>query len=131
MREPGARKIKRLIVQMPNPRGQQRDKPFRDALRMEAALAEKGELSPAPEGSLRWIARRQLIRAGEETAAAREVADRLDGKVPQAVVGDDEYPPIRLSALSDDELDQLEKLLAAAESRAEPGDGADREADLG
>lgn len=80
---------------MVNPvsRGQQRDKPFRDALRMEATLAEDDEPSPAPKGSLRWIARQMLNRAGEETAAAREVADRLDGKVPQGVIGGDNDDP--------------------------------------
>ena len=31
-------------------------------------------------------------------AAIKEVADRLDGKVPQAVVGDDEHDPINLVA---------------------------------
>ena len=83
---------------MANPRGQQRDKPYRDALRLEAALAEKGEDTPAPKGSLRWIARQQLIRAGEDTAAAKEVADRLDGKVAQAVIGGEEdEAPIQLT----------------------------------
>lgn len=77
---------------MANPRGQQRDKPFRDALRMEAALAERGEDTPAPKGSLRWIARQLLNRAGEETAAAKEIGDRLDGKPAQAIVGDEEGP---------------------------------------
>jgi hypothetical protein len=66
-------------------RGQQRDKPFRDALRMEAALAEKGEQSPAQPGSLRYIARQLLERAGTETAATKEVGDRLDGKPAQSV----------------------------------------------
>lgn len=76
---------------MPRPAGSQnKDKPFRDALRMEAALAERGEETPAPRGSLRWIARQMLIRAGEETAAAREIGDRLDGKPSQAIVGGDE-----------------------------------------
>lgn len=28
--------------------------------------------------------------------AIKEIADRLDGKVPQAVVGDDEFDPVRL-----------------------------------
>lgn len=79
---------------MANPRGQQRDKPFRDALRVEAALAEKGEPTPAPPGSLRFIARALLDRAAIETIATKEVADRLDGKVPQAVVGDNEHDPI-------------------------------------
>jgi hypothetical protein len=79
---------------MANPNGQLRDKPFRDALRMEATLADQGEDTPAPKGSLRWIARQMLNRAGEETAAAREVADRLDGKVPQAIGGADDLPPV-------------------------------------
>ena len=83
------------------PRGQQRDKPFRDALRMEAALAEKGELTPAQPGSVRYAARKLLERAGEETAAFREAADRLDGKVPQAMVGDDEHPPVVPENVSD------------------------------
>lgn len=77
----------------PNSRGQQRDKPFRDALRMEAKLAEDGEETPAKPGSLRFIARSLLIRAGDETVAAKEVGDRLDGKVPQGVIGGDEDDP--------------------------------------
>lgn len=80
----------------PTSRGQQRDKPFRDALRMEAALLEKGEPSPAPEGSLRHIARELLLRASKDTPTAREVADRLDGKPAQAIVGDDDAEPIRV-----------------------------------
>jgi hypothetical protein len=83
----------------PTSRGQQRDKPYRDALRMEAALAERGEECPAPKGSLRYIARKQLERAGEDTSAAKEVADRLDGKVPQSVVGDDEADPITVRTI--------------------------------
>jgi hypothetical protein len=67
-----------------------KDKPFRDAIRMEAALAEQGEDTPAHPGSLRYIARQLLIRASQETAAAREIGDRLDGKPAQAIVGGDE-----------------------------------------
>jgi len=70
-----------------------KDKPFRDALRIEAALAESGGETPANKGSLRWIARQLLIRAGEETAAAREIGDRLDGKPAQAIIGGDEDDP--------------------------------------
>jgi len=72
---------------------QNKDKPFREAIRMEAALAENGEESPAAKGSLRWIARQLLIRAGDETAAAREIGDRLDGKPAQAIVGGEEDDP--------------------------------------
>jgi hypothetical protein len=34
-----------------------------------------------------------------DTQAIREVADRLDGKVPQALVGDDEHPPIGVTQI--------------------------------
>lgn len=70
---------------MANPRGQQRDKPVRDALRIEAALLEAGQETPAPPGSIRHSARQLLIRAGADTAAFREIGDRLDGKPAQAV----------------------------------------------
>lgn len=95
---------------MPRPAGSQnKDKPFRDALRMEAALAESGEETPAKPGSLRYIARQMLIRAANETAAAKEIGDRLDGKPAQAIVGGDEddnpislVTKIELVAPSDD-----------------------------
>ena len=54
------------------PRGSpNKDKPFRDALRVEAALAEQGKESPAHKGSLRYIARQLLNRAGEECNGSR------------------------------------------------------------
>jgi hypothetical protein len=74
-----------------------KDKPFRDAIRMEAALAEQGEDTPAHPGSLRYIARQLLIRAGEETAAAREIGDRMDGKPAQAIIGgEDDDPAVKM-----------------------------------
>jgi hypothetical protein len=45
---------------------------------------------------MRYAARQLLIRAGEDTSACRELADRLDGKVPQGVVGDNDAPPIQI-----------------------------------
>lgn len=62
-----------------------KDKPFRDALRMESTAAENGDETEPKRGSLRWIAKNMLIRAGEETAAAKEVGDRLDGKAAQSL----------------------------------------------
>ena len=66
----------------PNSRGQQRDKPFRDALRME--LAALGEEDPK---TLRRLARKLLETASKDDglAAIKEVADRLDGKPAQAI----------------------------------------------
>lgn len=83
---------------MANPysQGQIRAKPFREALNMERLALEAGEIVEHPPGSLRWIAQRALLRAGTETAAMNMVADRLDGKVPQAIVGDDEHAPVRV-----------------------------------
>jgi hypothetical protein len=87
---------------MANPRGQQRDKPFRDALRVETKLAEGGQPTPAEPGSLRYIARQLLIRAGDDTAAAKEVGDRLDGKSVQAV--ESTITRVNAKQMSDDEL---------------------------
>jgi hypothetical protein len=68
-------------------RGQQRDKPFRDALRMEIADADGNHKR------LRRIATALLRKASEGYVdAIREVADRLDGKVPQAIGGDPDNP---------------------------------------
>lgn len=78
-----------------NPGGRPKEKPFRDALRMEMLAAANGEECLAPKGSLRWNAR-QLLEKGDATAI-RELADRLDGKVPQAIVGDDEETPVRMA----------------------------------
>ena len=65
---------------MANPRGQQRDKPFRDALRMEIAAA--GEDHKA----LRKVARALLDKASEgDVSAIRELGDRLDGKPAQSI----------------------------------------------
>jgi len=72
-----------------------KDKPYRTALRLERTAAENGERCTAPKGSLRWIARQQLLKAGTDTSAAKEIADRLDGKVPQAIGGTDDLPAIK------------------------------------
>lgn len=68
--------------------GRKQEKPFRDALRMELAAA--GEDHKA----LRRIAR-QLIASAEqgELQAIKELADRIDGKPAQAIIGGDEDDP--------------------------------------
>ena len=71
-----------------NPGGRPKTKQFRDALLMEAKLAEEGEECFAKKGSLRWNARR-LLEHGD-VQAIREIADRLDGKVPQGLIGGEE-----------------------------------------
>jgi len=76
-----------------NPGGIQKDKPFQQALRMEAIALANGERIKHPRGSLRAIAQALLTKASDgDVPAAREVGDRLDGRPPQAVVGDSEAP---------------------------------------
>jgi hypothetical protein len=74
-----------------NPGGTRRMKPFYDALRMEIAAA--GEDHKA----LRRVAKALLEKAASgDTAAITALADRLDGKVPQAIGQADELGPQRL-----------------------------------
>jgi hypothetical protein len=79
---------------------QNKDKPFRDALRVEAASLESGPKKPKPhrKGTLRWNARKLLMNGSPP--AIREIADRLDGRVPQAMTGIDDGP-IELSLTTD------------------------------
>ncbi len=68
-----------------------REKPFLEALRMELAAAGPDHKK------LRLLARRLIEKAEDgEGWALKEFADRIDGKVPQAVVGDSEQDPIAL-----------------------------------
>ena len=80
---------------MARPLGSQnKDKPFRDALRIE--LAALGDDDPK---ALRGLARRLLATAAaaDGLAAIKEVADRLDGKPAQALIGgDDDDPAVQL-----------------------------------
>lgn len=67
--------------------GRKQEKPFRDALRM--ALAAAGEDNHA----LRLVAQKLIEKAQEgDMQAIKELVDRTDGKVPQAVIGDEENP---------------------------------------
>jgi hypothetical protein len=74
-----------------NPAGRKQEKPYRDALRMELAEAG-GDLAACREIARAHI---KLCKNGD-MPAIKELADRLDGKVPQAIVGDDEHEPVRM-----------------------------------
>src|SRR5262245_65791809 len=71
-----------------HPRGQQRDKPYREALRLELAAA--GE----DMKKLREIAKAHIARCeAGDMQAIRELADRLDGKPAQMLdLGDADKP---------------------------------------
>ena|SRR3990167_3935671 len=76
---------------MANPRGQQRDKPFRDALRLAIAKTEDDPRS------LRVVANKLIDKAASgDVQAIKELADRLDGKVAQPIAGADGEGPAEL-----------------------------------
>lgn len=77
-----------------------REKKFREALFMELAGEDFKEY--------RRLARKLigLIDSDNQSVALgaiKEIADRCDGKVAQAIVGDDEADPIRIGSLTDED----------------------------
>ncbi len=91
----------------PHARGQQRDKPFRDALRLEIAAAQDAD----DLRSLRRIAKAFLTKCAEgDVPAIKELADRLDGKVPQAIVGDDAEAPITVQSSEEANLETARRI---------------------
>jgi hypothetical protein len=58
-----------------------KDKPFREALRMEEKELAAGNVMEHPQGSLRWNAQLLLMRG--DTPSIQQIADRLDGKPAQ------------------------------------------------
>jgi len=75
-----------------NPGGRAKDKPFRDALRMQIAAAGDGHKA------LRLVAQALLDKAATgDVSAINLLADRIDGRVPQSLGGAEELGPQRLS----------------------------------
>ena len=71
-----------------------KDKPFRAALVRALGIADNN-----PE-KLDKLAEALIAKAKTgDVAALREVGDRMDGRVPQAVVGDDGSEPITLRTI--------------------------------
>lgn len=80
-----------------NPGGRRKEKPYRDALRK--VLAEQlGSIDPdEPKTKLEGVIRAHVAKAlAGDVTAIQHIAERMDGKVPQAVVGDDEEDPINV-----------------------------------
>lgn len=84
------------------PGAQNKDKPYRAALRR--AVSEN------PDVLDRIVAKQIASALNGDSTAAREIADRLDGKVPQAIGGSDELPAIAI--------DQIERVIV--DSSANP-----------
>ena len=100
------------------PKGSQnKDKPFRDALRLE--LAEIGE----DHKGLRVIASKLVGHAmAGDMPAIKEIADRLDGKPAQAIVGDDDADPVNVSI---NDRDMARAVLSLLRDGARVNDGQD------
>jgi len=97
-----------------------RQREFKQALVMEAKSLENRKPGTYPKGSLRAIAQALLFRASDgDIAAIREVADRIDGKVPQAIGGSDELTPQRITVFWRDTPDPNSDLVDTANHDAE------------
>lgn len=69
------------------PRGPYIDKPFRDALRL--AVKRPEDAAVKGKTKLDRIASQLVeVAIGGDVPAIKEIGDRLDGKVPQAVTGE-------------------------------------------
>jgi hypothetical protein len=74
--------------------GKKPDKLITDALRLELHVEARGSDGKMTK-KLRLLARKLIDRAIQgDVPAAREVLDRVEGKVPTAISGTDELPKI-------------------------------------
>lgn len=73
-----------------NPDGRQKSKPWRDALQRALGKIDADGKRPRLE-----LIAEKVVTAAEEgdRDAWKEIADRLDGKVPQGIIGGDEDDP--------------------------------------
>jgi Family of unknown function (DUF5681) len=77
-----------------NPGGRPKERPIRNALKAIVA-GNKKAIARLPD-DLKAIAQKLIDKAKDgDMPAWKEFADRYEGKVPQAIVGDDDHDPIR------------------------------------
>ena len=86
-------------------KGAKPDKIMRDALSIELHREQEADI----DGQKQKVKRYRLVADAlvkkaidGDTAAIKEIHDRMDGKVPQAIVGDDDHPPV-IAHYSDEE----------------------------
>lgn len=77
-----------------NPDGRRKNRPWRDAIDRAVKRAQTGKVDYLALDALADA----LVAAGMagEVNALKELGDRLDGKVPQAIVGDSDEDPINV-----------------------------------
>ena len=80
-----------------NPGGRPKSRPFKDALDRAIKASAEGKEAAI---SLDDIALALLTKAKSgDVPAIKELAERYDGKVAQAIVGDDDEDPIRVETI--------------------------------
>ncbi len=79
-----------------NPAGGRKHKAYREALERNLALLGKGDA----KATLDRIAAAHITRCEQgDMGAIKEFADRMDGRVPQAIIGSNEDPAIAVTAI--------------------------------
>jgi hypothetical protein len=74
-----------------NPGGRRKEKPYRDALRLVLAEQPSDTDPPKPKTKLEAVVRAHVQKARDgDYPSIQGIADRLDGKVPQALIGSDD-----------------------------------------
>ncbi len=76
--------------------GPRKQKLWRDALNLVICRAEEGPLPPGKTVLQRLVTKQVEMALQGDSQSIRDIADRLDGKPAQAIVGDDEADPIQL-----------------------------------
>lgn len=87
-------------------KGGKPDKIMRDALSLELHREDEIEVEGKRQKIKRFrrVARTLVDRAiAGDTTSIKEINERMDGKVPQALVGDAESPPIRVENVTDEQ----------------------------
>jgi hypothetical protein len=97
-----------------NPGGRPKERPVRNALK--AIIEGDAKAIAKIPADLAAIARTLIAKAKDgDMPAWKEFADRYEGKVPQAIVGDDEHAPVRVEdAPIEQRVRALHVLMAAA-----------------
>lgn len=83
-------------------KGGKPDKLMRDALMLELHKETSDDTGKKIK-KLRLVARKLIDKAIDgDVPAIREINDRIDGKVPQALIGDKDAPPVQISIAGTD-----------------------------
>ena len=74
-----------------NPLGRSKTKPYQEAL-MRVLLREDGDIPQGKTNLDRVVSTHLTVALGGDVSALKDIADRLDGKPAQAIIGDVDLP---------------------------------------